>query len=265
MSLTTRDSRLEIKSLNAAGMFSGYGSVFDVPDLGDDVVCKGAFCDSLTAWNTKGDLPALLWQHRSSEPIGAYTRMSEDDKGLFVEGQLALKTARGLEAYELLKMKAIKGLSIGFLTREDSMDRKTGVRSIKKADLWEVSIVTFPMNESAQIDTVKAVPDFSSIADFERYLRDTGPYSRTSVMTMMQKAKKLFQRDTGASDDAQAKVLRALNRRVIAMKDAEDGSDPTPETDDGCSLPGGCCMPDGCCNSMGKCVACAIGATGPMP
>jgi HK97 family phage prohead protease len=99
----------------------------------------------------KGRAPAMLWQHSMREPIGAWEIVRETDKGLFVQGQLALKTQRGAEAYELMKMKALSGLSVGFMTREDSRDQKTGIRTIKQADLWEISPVTFPMNDAARI------------------------------------------------------------------------------------------------------------------
>ncbi|WP_047244135.1 HK97 family phage prohead protease [Chromobacterium subtsugae] len=155
MQLDQKDFSFEIKAVNDDGFFSGYASVFGVVDSYGDVVAKGAFAESLAAWAGKGRLPALLWQHRMDEPIGLYTAMREDDVGLYVEGQLALKTMRGAETYELMKMKAISGLSIGYVTRDDSWDRVTDVRTLKKVDLWEASVVTMPANDSARIGDVK--------------------------------------------------------------------------------------------------------------
>ena len=111
------DVPFEVKAVSDDGLFSGYGSVFGVLDSYKEVVAPGAFAESL-----QGRMPALLWQHRAGEPIGVYTAVREDAVGLYVEGKLALKTARGAEAYELLKMRALSGLSIGFVTREDSYD-----------------------------------------------------------------------------------------------------------------------------------------------
>ena len=139
-----QDGKFEIKDVSSTGTFSGYGNVYDVIDQGDDIVASGAFTDSLKEWAAKGRMPAMLWQHNSRQPIGAYTAIKEDATGLYVEGKLAMKTQLGAESYELMKMQAISGLSIGFQTREDSYDQKLGIRTIKKGDLYECSLVTFP-------------------------------------------------------------------------------------------------------------------------
>lgn len=154
--LSQKDFSFQIKAVSDDGHFSGYASVFDVVDGDYDIVAKGAFADSLDAWVAKKALPALLWQHRQSEPIGVYTKMVEDSVGLYVEGRLCLDSARGKEAYALMKMGALSGLSIGFVSRDDSYDRVTGVRTLKKVDLWEVSVVTFPANDAARVNGVKA-------------------------------------------------------------------------------------------------------------
>ena len=141
------DKPFEIKDVSASGTFAGYGSVYGNVDQGDDIVAPGAFADSLKSHSAKGRLPALLWQHKQSEPIGTFTAMREDDHGLYVEGKLALKTQRGAEAYELMKMGALTGLSIGYQTRTESFDKVTGINTLQKLDLWEVSPVTFPAND----------------------------------------------------------------------------------------------------------------------
>ena len=202
------DCGFEIKSVSESGQFVGYGSVYDVIDDGDDIVAAGAFADSLKEWKTKGRMPALLWQHNSYEPIGVYTKMSEDDRGLLVEGQLALKTQRGAEAYELLQMKAISGLSIGFLTRADSYDQKTGVRTIQKADLWECSLVTFPMNDAARVDSVKSIDQITDFKSACTYLRNACGCSRTEATAIVAKLKSLSLRN--AEDEAKAKQAIAL-------------------------------------------------------
>jgi uncharacterized protein len=217
MNLIHRDARFEIKEVSDSGVFSGYGSVYDVVDQGDDIMAPNVFSDSLTNWQAKGQMPALLWQHNPREPIGTYNSMREDGKGLAVEGQLALKTQRGLEAYELLKMKALNGLSVGFLTREDSMDRKTGIRTIKKADLWEVSLVTFPMNESARVDQVKSIPKFETPSDLERYLRDVYGATKSEARAIVSEALTMFRRDAGSVESSQA-ILNALARHTAAMR-----------------------------------------------
>lgn len=211
------DIGFELKEVKASGTFAGYGSVYGVIDQGDDIVAQGCFTDSLAEWQNKGRMPALLWQHRSSEPIGVYTSIKEDENGLYVEGKLALKTQQGAEAYELLQMKAISGLSIGFMTREDSYDQKTGIRTIKKADLWECSLVTFPMNDAARIEAVKSINQITDFKSAEHYLRESGGMSRSESTAFVSRIKSLMQRDS--ADDAEAKqLIEALNRRNAALK-----------------------------------------------
>jgi len=202
------DIPFKIKSVSEDGVFSGYGSVFGVVDSYKEVVLPGAFAESL-----KVRRPAMLWQHRSSEPIGVYTLVKEDSVGLYVEGKLALKTVRGAETYELLKMDALNGLSIGFVSREDSYDKVTGVRSLKAVDLWEVSPVTFPANESARVSSVKSVEQIATLSDAEAYLRDAGGLSRREALAIVARIKSLHgQRDAGELGE-----LAALMKRNTAV------------------------------------------------
>lgn len=211
------DIAFDIKEVRTSGTFAGYGSVYGVIDQGDDIVAQGCFTDSLAEWQNKGRMPALLWQHRASEPIGVYTSIKEDENGLYVEGKLALKTQQGAEAYELLQMKAISGLSIGFMTREDSFDQKTGVRTIKKADLWECSLVTFPMNDEARIESVKSIAQINDFKSAEHFLRESGGLSRSESTAFVSRIKSLTQRDS--ADDNEAKqLIEALNRRFTVIK-----------------------------------------------
>ena len=154
----------------------------------------------------------MLWQHRSSEPIGVYSAIREDQTGLYVEGRLALKTTRGAEAYELLKMGAISGMSIGFKTREDSYDRVTDVRTLKKVDLWEVSLVTFPANESARVSGVKSIDTIESLADAEAFLREAGGLSRREATALVSRIKSL--RGRGDPDEL-GELLALANRRGV--------------------------------------------------
>ena len=201
------DVPFKIKAVSEDGLFSGYGSVFGVIDSYKEVVAPGAFAESLSQRT-----PALLWQHRSGEPIGVYSALREDQTGLYVEGKLALKTARGAEAYELLKMGAISGLSIGFVTRDDSYDRVTGIRTLKKVDLWEVSLVTFPANESARVSGVKSIETIESLADAEAFLRDAGGFSRREATAFVSRIKSL--RGRGDPDEL-GELLALANRRGV--------------------------------------------------
>lgn len=193
------DRPFKIKEISEDGTFSGYGSVFDELDSYKDVVIKGAFTKSLGQKK-----PSLLWQHRSSEPVGVYTEVREDDHGLFVAGKLALKTARGMEAYELLKMGAISGLSIGYVTNEDSYDQKTGITTLKEIDLWEVSLVTFPANDSARVALVKNIDEIDTLATAEDLLRDSGGFSRSEACRMVAKIKAIGQREADLKHEISA-------------------------------------------------------------
>lgn len=199
------DFPFKVKAVNDDGVFSGYGSVFNVLDAYNEVVVPGAFADSL-----KTRQPALLWQHRSGEPIGVYTDVKEDTVGLHVEGKLALKTARGAEAYELLKMGALNGLSIGFMVRDESYDRVSGISTLKKLDLWEVSLVTFPANDAARVTDVKAAEQIQTLKDAEAYLRDAGGFSKAQALALISRIKAAHARSD--SEAEMAATVEAIKR-----------------------------------------------------
>lgn len=202
------DMPFKVKAVSDDGLFSGYGSVFGVVDSYKEIVAPGAFKESL-----EGRMPSLLWQHRSGEPIGVYTSMKEDSIGLHVEGKLALKTSRGAEAYELLKMEALSGLSIGFITREDSYDKVSGLRTLKKVDLWEVSLVTFPANDAARVSSVKTIEAINTFSDAENFLRDAGGLSKREAVAAVARIKSL----QGRSDSDELGELAALLRRNTSL------------------------------------------------
>lgn len=137
----------------AAGTFAGYASLFGVPDLGGDVVVKGAFRRSLKRRGPYG--VKLLFQHDPSQPIGVWLSIVEDHRGLYVRGRLMPEIAKAREVLALMRARALDGLSIGFRTVKGSRDPTTGLRHLHEIDLWEVSVVTFPMQPDARISAVK--------------------------------------------------------------------------------------------------------------
>jgi HK97 family phage prohead protease len=158
----------ETKALDDAGRtFEGYGSVFGVLDSYADIVAKGAFRRTLKESKAKGRMPALLWQHDPSKPIGVYEDMREDETGLIVKGRLS-DTQLGREAYTLLKDGALSGLSIGFRTLKSKVDEENGVRTLTDIELWETSLVTFPANDAARVTGVKADGELPTEREFER-------------------------------------------------------------------------------------------------
>lgn len=200
--------------------FSGYGAVFGNIDSYGDVIAKGAFAETLKLAKKSGVWPVMLSQHGGmfgddSTPIGIYTEMREDDTGLWVEGKLA-NTPRGKEAYELLKMKprpAYNGLSIGFRTKEFEMGTKPDEarRTIKKVDLLEVSLVTFPANDKARVLSVKN--EFNP-RELEDGLRDAG-LSRADSVKAVAVFKSMLRRDGAVpetdpcDEEAEAKARAA--------------------------------------------------------
>ena len=136
------------------GVFEGYASIFNQVDGSGDLVLPGAFDNSL---HKRG--PAnirMLFQHDPSQPIGRWLEIRQDDKGLYVRGQLSMDVQRSTELAGLLRDGAIDGLSIGFKTIRAHRDRKTGIRKLVTVDLWEISLVTFPMLASARVASFKA-------------------------------------------------------------------------------------------------------------
>ena len=146
---------LELKSLDPSGRFAGYASVFNVVDSQRDIVLRGAFMESIRG---RAAEVKLLWQHQQDEPIGTITTLFEDERGLYVEGQLLMAWQRAREAFALLKAGVISGLSIGYTPRRYNVDPDTGVRELAAVDLWEISLVTFPANAAAGVTVVKAAP-----------------------------------------------------------------------------------------------------------
>jgi len=215
MTTKTLDFACELKASGDTGTFEGYGSVFSITDRGGDIVAPGAFAETLAAAKTAGRLPAMLWQHRQAEPIGVYTSMEEDTIGLKVAGKLALKTVRGAEAYELMKMGAITGLSIGYRVRDDSWDRVTGVRTIKKADLHELSLVTIPMNDASRVSAVKTIEELDSLSEIERHLRDACGLSKSEATALVSRVKSVISRSDSGDRDQMAALTAALKARAV--------------------------------------------------
>lgn len=148
---------LEIKSLKDSGEFEGYGSTFGgEPDAYGDVIAEGAYVDSLASHQSKGTMPKLFWQHNPGEPIGKWVDAKEDGHGLLMKGKLNMDVQRGREAHALLKAGDIDGLSIGYRIKEYSVDTDSGVWTLEKLDLIEVSIVSVGANENAIVSSVKA-------------------------------------------------------------------------------------------------------------
>ena len=152
----------------ADGTFEGYASLFNLPDLGRDIVMPGAFARSLAARGTSGI--KLLWQHQAAQPIGSWLEIREDSRGLFVRGKLNLEVGSARELLALLREGAVDGLSIGYRAEKARTDRKSGLRQLLQVDLWEISLVTFPMLPQARVTAVKrTAPPSRNLLDSIRH------------------------------------------------------------------------------------------------
>lgn len=197
---------LDIETVKADGTFSGYASLFGKVDLGRDAVERGAFARSLERRGPGG--VRMLFQHDPNQPIGTWDELREDARGLLVRGRLALGVAKAREVWELMRDRALDGLSIGFRTVKAKTEAKTGVRRIVEADLWEISVVTFPMLPEARVDEVKTEgrdAPLPTAREFERWLtRDAGLTRREARLVI-------------------AKGFCALRRERDAVRGIDDG------------------------------------------
>jgi HK97 family phage prohead protease len=201
--------RFEIKSLTDEGTFTGYGAMFNNVDYGGDIILPGAFSKSLAEIKDSGRKVPALWQHNSDEPVGYYDDLTEDDKGLKVSGQLIMGVQKAKEAHMLMKNGVISGLSIGYGVNDSSTDDQTGIRTLKELDLYEVSPVTFPMNDMARVNTVKNSDFRMSLKQFEQALRDLG-FSRSVATAVASKGYRHLLQSESADEEKAKQVADVL-------------------------------------------------------
>ena len=154
--MNSADIGLELKFLGGEGLkadgavIEGYASLFGLADQGGDIVRAGAFAASLARLAAKGERVRMLWQHDPARPIGVWDEIREDGRGLWVKGRLLPEVAQAREAMTLISAGAMDGLSIGYRTVSAERDAK-GRRLLTEVELWEVSLVTFPMLPDARL------------------------------------------------------------------------------------------------------------------
>ncbi len=154
--LALAGSRIKARALSTSpqGIFEGYASIFNATDGSGDQVLPGAFSKSLAIRGVKNI--RMLFQHDPGQPIGTWLSIRQDSTGLYVRGKLSMDVQRSAELAGLLRDGAIDGLSIGFKTIRALREPKTGIRKLVIVDLWEISLVTFPMLTSARVASLKA-------------------------------------------------------------------------------------------------------------
>ncbi len=235
MRMQTLNLKLDVKALNDRE-FEGYGSVFNTMDLVGDIVAPGAFKESLAEHEAAGTMPLMFWMHCPDQVAGAWVSMQEDKRGLAVKGELA-DTQLGNEMRTLLKMQAVRGLSIGFRTRESEWvdDEMNGIhRVLTEVDLVEVSLVSMAANPLAQVSAVKSrLSDMGvyvpSRTETEKMLRKGG-FSKTAARDMVVKlcGSGSLPETEDHNSGAMLELVEKLNRTAKAMTAEAPVTSPVP-------------------------------------
>jgi HK97 family phage prohead protease len=216
----------EIKNFNTEdGSFSGYANTFDYKDHAGDITERGAFNKSLALHKQKESMPALLWQHKQDQPIGVWTEMYEDDYGLYAKGQLALGVQQADEAYILMKLGALKGLSIGYIPTDESYNKVTKTNHLKEVNLLETSLVTFPANDKSQVEVVKSKfenDETPTEREFEKALRELGLSRKQAKAFMTLGFKSLDETEVISDETLETPETDLLNNNVIKEEKAQE-------------------------------------------
>jgi uncharacterized protein len=214
MTKTLSINDAQIKMDGDSAKFSGYASVFGGVDSYGDTIEKGAFLKAVRS----GKKPKMFENHKSWElPIGKYTLLDEDEKGLYVEGELTPNHAKADMVKAAMKHGTLDGMSIGFrMNKDDYEETKTG-RIIKNiSDLVEISVVTFPADDAARIDlnSVKSeLETVASITDLEAFLREAGGFSKGLAVAVLARSKAIFggEPQNELDEKAVAELKKLLN------------------------------------------------------
>lgn len=226
--LTTGRKQLLLTSVKlkfadtTTGKFGGYASVFGGIDSYNDTIMRGAYKSVIKAvMDGSARMPKMFVNHKSFEvPIGKWTKMYEDEKGLYIEGELTPGNPEAAIVKAAMQHETIDGLSIGYMLKPDDvefsdMDGKM-VRVIKNvSNLSEVSVVTFPADDSARVDltSVKSALDqINSIKELEDFLREAGGFSKSLATATASRAKRLFSQ----SESEKSKLPDELQRIIAA-------------------------------------------------
>jgi HK97 family phage prohead protease len=228
-SYATKDFALEIKAVSdEEGTFEGYGSIFGNLDSYGEKVMPGAFSESLARHKREGTKPLMLWQHDPYAPIGVWEDLVEDGKGLRGTGRLLKGVAKADEARILMKAGALQGLSIGY--REVEVEPEGNNRLLKKLDLLEISVVSFPANRRARVESIKSerMEEFARrlrdgdpmpIKDFEDILREAGvPKAMATQIASVGYAKAIRGEPEGQAKDADLRALKDVVQSFHSLK-----------------------------------------------
>lgn len=202
---------LEVKELSEDGEFEGYAAVFNNKDQGNDVILPGAFTQTLRS--QKPEKVKMLLQHDSRVIIGKWLEFSEDNRGLKARGKIIESVRQGEETLTLMREGVLEGLSMGYISKEWEYDRDKQVRMLKRVDLLEVSVVTFPMNRQANILRVKSDGTLPTEREFEQFLmRDAGFTAQQAKSIVAHGYKSITdERDAGREQDT-TELMESISR-----------------------------------------------------
>lgn len=202
-------------ALTPDGVIEGYASLFGEIDQARDMVMPGAFTQTLKLRGLR-KIP-MLFQHDPSEPVGVWLEMKEDLRGLWARGRLIPDVTRARELLALLQAGAVDGLSIGYRTQRGQIEPKTRVRKLYQVDLWEVSIVTFPLLNGARVSAVKEAPMSRLRAQAERDWTNLASPNLTRIAGATDAPAPVARRGSKAGGPAQACSLRSRAGRKMAL------------------------------------------------
>ena len=239
----TKFTALDFKRIETDGSFEGYASLFNREDMGKDIVLPGAFRASLASRGVSG--VRLLYQHDPREPIGVWSDIHENERGLFVRGHIAGDVVRGREVLALMRAGAIDGLSIGFRAVKAMRDARSGQRRLAEIDLWEISVVTFPMQPGARVSAVNGAASpmcgnpagearcghaslraqgrtLPTTREFERWLTRDAGLTRNEARTVIREGFKTLaaRQEAGGGRTADEQLIEAMMRAAGQMSQA---------------------------------------------
>lgn len=195
---------VELKLDDSGRKFSGYASVFNGVDSYGDTIVPGAYSKTIG----QRERPIQMRWNHFGPVIGKWTRIEEDEKGLFVEGELTPGHSVAEDAYALLKHQAVTGMSIGYRIPPGGLEKDGEKRLLKQIDLVEISIVESPADLNAQVGDVKsAIEEADSLKEIERLLRDAAGFTRADAVALVSRIKSLTQSDS--EDEAKSSAVIA--------------------------------------------------------
>lgn len=219
---TLQLSNVQLKMDETTGRFSGYASVFGGVDSYGDTIAPGAFKKTLRAVK-----PKMFFNHEWRLPIGKWDVLQEDDKGLFVEGELTPGMQLSADVRAALQHGTLDGLSIGgFVKKDDYAETETGRLIRNWSVLAEISPVAFPADGAARInlasvksaDLSDAIIEIETIRDLERFLRDAGGLSKGDATALVSRVKAVLGIEgEPAAESAETKAMAELYRRLQAL------------------------------------------------